>query len=140
MYYNELKRITDVMQKFCGIWDLPVPAELNQVKHFVEEANTRLKFKLPDDYIDFLKECNGLEFDGYIIYGTDNFLENQANYKCISKQYLIFAEYDIGWFCMRKSDRSFWELDKPSGREMQQFLCAGDMIKHILFLANRADS
>ncbi len=47
------------------------------------------------------------------------FLENQDDYECISKQYFIFGEHDIGWFYMRKSDGSFWELDKPSGREMQ---------------------
>ena len=140
MYSGELSRISDIMQRFRSVWDLPAPAEPNQIKHFVEAASAVLKFKLPDEYIGFLQECDGLEFDGYIIYGTDNFLENQADYEYISKQYIIFAEYDIGWFGMKKSDGSFWELDKPSGREMQQFLCAGDMIKHILFsAANRAD-
>lgn len=141
MYSSELSRISDIMQRFHGVWDLPPTAKPNQIKHFVEVVSAVLKFKLPDEYIGFLQECDGLEFDGYIIYGIDNFLENQADYEYISKRYIIFSEYDIGWFCMRKSDSSFWELDKPSGREIQQFLCARDMIKHILFLvANRADS
>lgn len=140
VYSNELKRITGAMQKFCSVWDLPAPAASNQIEQFAKEVWMVLKCVLPEDYIVFLHECNGLEFDGSIIYGTDNFLENQADYGCISKQYLILAEYDIGWFCMKKSDSSFWELDKPSGREIQQFLCAGDMIKSILFwAANRAD-
>ena len=67
------------------------------------------------------------------IYGTNNFLENQADYEYISKQYIYFLQSTtFGWFGMKKSDGSFWELDKPSGREMQQFLCAGDMIRYIL--------
>ena len=141
MYSGELRKIANIMQGFRGVWDLPSPATSNQINNFIEDTNTALQLKLPDDYIGFLKKCDGFEFDGYIIYGTNNFLENQADYEYISKQYIIFAEYDIGWFGMKKSDGSFWELDKPSGREMQQFLCAGDMIKHILSsAANRADS
>ena len=103
-----------------------------QIKRRTIEVRTALNLTLPDEYIKFLKECDGLEFDGYIIYGTDHFLENQADYEDIAKQHIIFAEYDTGWFCMKKSDGSFWELDKPSGQEMQQFLCAGDMIRYIL--------
>lgn len=105
MYYRELRKIINVMQGFCDIWDLPAPIERNKVEYLIGEVSTALKFKLPDDYVEFLKE------------------------------------YDIGWFCMKKSGSSFWVLDKPSGREMQQFLCAGDMIKHILFwAASRADT
>lgn len=116
MYYRELRKIINVMQGFCDIWDLPAPVERNKVEYLIGEVSTALKFKLPDDYVEFLKEYDGLEFDGYIIYGTDNFLENQADYECISKQYLIFAEYDIDWFCMRKSDRSGNWINRLDGR------------------------
>lgn len=141
MYSGELRKIANIMQGFHGVWDLPSPATSNQINNFIEDTNTALQLKLPDDYIGFLKKCDGIEFDGYIIYGTNNFLENQADCEYISKKYFIFAEYDIGWFCMKKSDGSFWELDKPSGQEMQQFLCAGDMIRYILSsAANLTDS
>ena len=141
MYAEALKPITDTMRKFPGVWDLPDTAGADKIKRLAIEVRTALNLSLPDEYITFLKECDGLEFDGYIIYGTDHFLETQADYEDIAKQHIIFAEYDTGWFCMKKSDGSFGELDKPSGQEMRQFLCAGDMIRHILSsAANRADS
>lgn len=132
MYSDELRKIADIMQTLYGICDLPASADPNKIENFVEKTRTVLRSDLPKDFIDFLRECDGLEFDGYIIYGTDNFLDSQDDYEYISKQYIIFGEYDIGWFCMRKSDSSFWELDKPSGQEMQQFLSVKSMIKHIL--------
>ena len=132
MYAEALKPITDTMRKFPGVWDLPDAAGADKINRLTIDVRTALNLTLPDEYIKFLKECDGLEFDGYIIYGTDHFWENQADYEDIAKQHIIFAEYDTGWFCMKKSDGSFWELDKPSGQEMQQFLCAGDMIRYIL--------
>ena len=108
MYAEALKPITDTMRKFPGVWDLPDAAGADKIKRLTIEVRTALNLTLPDEYIKFLKECDGLEFDGYIIYGTNNFLENQADYEYISKQYIIFAEYDIGWFGMKKSDGSFW--------------------------------
>lgn len=83
MYSGELRKIANIMQGFRGVWDLPSPATSNQINNFIEDTNTALQLKLPDDYIGFLKKCDGFEFDGYIIYGTNNFLENQADYEYI---------------------------------------------------------
>ena len=102
MYAEALKPITDTMRKFPGVWDLPDAAGADKIKRLTIEVRTALNLTLPDEYIKFLKECDGLEFDGYIIYGTDHFLENQADYEDIAKQHIIFAEYDTGWFCMKK--------------------------------------
>lgn len=101
MYAEALKPITDTMRKFPGVWDLPDAAGADKIKRLTIEVRTALNLTLPDEYIKFLKECDGLEFDGYIIYGTDHFLENQADYEDIAKQHIIFAEYDTGWFCMK---------------------------------------
>ena len=76
MYAEALKPITDTMRKFPGVWDLPDAAGADKIKRLTIEVRTALNLTLPDEYIKFLKECDGLEFDGYIIYGTDHFLEN----------------------------------------------------------------
>ena len=91
MYAEALKPITDTMRKFPGVWDLPDAAGADKIKRLTIEVRTALNLTLPDEYIKFLKECDGLEFDGYIIYGTDHFLENQADYEDIAKQHIIFA-------------------------------------------------
>lgn len=73
MYAEALKPITDTMRKFPGVWDLPDAAGADKIKRLTIEVRTALNLTLPDEYIKFLKECDGLEFDGYIIYGTDHF-------------------------------------------------------------------
>ena len=91
MYAEALKPITDTMRKFPGVWDLPDAAGADKIKRLTIEVRTALNLTLPDEYIKFLKECDGLEFDGYIIYGTDHFLENQADYEDIAKQHIILV-------------------------------------------------
>lgn len=138
MYSGELQKIAVVMRRFYGCEEMPGPARPDSMERLLRQAKKELQRELPQAYTDFLRECDGLECNGYSIYGADDFWENQTICPGIAAQYLLFAEWDIGWFCMKKTDASFWELDKPSGREMRRFPCAGDMLRHILAATARA--
>lgn len=135
MYSGELQTIAAVMRRIYGCEEMPEPAESGSMEHLLRQAKKELQRELPPAYINFLRECNGLECNGHIIYGADDFWKNQTLYPGIAEQYLVFAEWDIGWFCMKKADASFWELDKPSGQEMRLFSSAEDMLRHILAAA-----
>lgn len=105
MYAEALKPITDTMRKFPGVWDLPDAAGADKIKRLTIEVRTALNLTLPDEYIKFLKECDGLEFDGYIIYGTDHFwktkpimrISQSSTLFCGVRHRLVLHE-KIGWF------------------------------------------
>ena len=91
MYAEALKPITDTMRKFPGVWDLPDAAGADKIKRLTIEVRTALNLTLPDEYIKFLKECDGLEFDGYIIYGTIIFWKTKPTMS-ISQSSILFLQ------------------------------------------------
>ncbi|MFP7476947.1 YrhA family protein [Terribacillus saccharophilus] len=89
---------------------------------------------LPYSYITFLKQVNGLDFNGLVIYGVDDYLltntdeldgfistneiwrENKEQ-----KQYIFFADSSIAWYCLDLESNAYVELDKPSGTVMEMY-------------------
>lgn len=105
-------------------------AEEGSIQKLCKEVTDLFQAELPQDYIAFLKECDGFEFNGHILYGTRDFVGNNLDWSDCSDEYLYLAEYDIGWFVMKKEDGTFWEPDKPSGEEQEQFATAVELIKY----------
>ena len=68
-------------------------------------------------------------------YGENNIIENQPDYDYIAEDDIIFAEYDIGWFCMEKSSGKYCELGKPSAQKLQTFDTLEAMLKKVLLLS-----
>ncbi len=83
------------------------PASNEQINILKKTAKEKFNHVLPDQYINFLKTVNGLEFNGFIIYGVDSsLLETESNetvYGYIDsneiwyddehqKQYMFFGE------------------------------------------------
>lgn len=85
------------------------------MERLLRQAKKELQKDLPQAYTDFLRECNGLECNGYSIYGADDFWENQTICPGMAARYLVFAEWDIGWFCMKKTDASSGNWINPRG-------------------------
>lgn len=135
MYQVELDAVKGCKQQYNE--NLSSPADEQEMKRFSEVYYQSYHLEVPRSYLELLGQCNGMEFNGCIIYGTDNFWENQLDYDFLADDYIIFAEYDVGWFCMEKSGGKLCELDKPSAREVQTFDTMEDMIKYVLDLAVR---
>lgn len=91
---------------------------------------------LPETYLDFLKNINGLDFNGLVIYGVDEVLlerevdeevhglivTNELWYENESqKQYIFYADSDVAWYCCDLKESVYVELDKPSGTLIQSF-------------------
>ncbi|PAF34016.1 SMI1 / KNR4 family protein [Terribacillus saccharophilus] len=90
---------------------------------------------LPHSYITFLKQVNGLDFNGLVIYGVDDYLLTNASDELdgfIStneiwrenkeqKQYIFFADSSIAWYCLDLESNTYVELDKPSGTVMETY-------------------
>lgn len=91
--------------------------------------------ELPNSYIEFLKKINGLDFNGLIIYGVDEVLQddeveeiqgfietNEIWYENDwQKQYIFFGDSDTAWYCYDLNENIYVEIDKPSGTLIQSF-------------------
>lgn len=133
MFWNELDMVKMKKHEFCE--ELPDSADDNEIERLSEAFYKACDIDIPREYVEFLRQCNGVEFNGCIIYGSNNIIENQLDYDYIAEDYIIFAEYDMGWFCMEKSSGKYCELDKPSAQEMQMFETLESMLKRVLLLS-----
>ena len=145
MWQDKLEEIKQVSVKFNdtlndGITDKELEALISGVEK-------ELQVSLPEAYIDVLKLINGLEFNGYILYGADKeLLENIPNQRINGlidnnkvwydneweKKYLFLGDSSISWYAYDVESGSYFELDKPSGDEMQEFSCFEEMLEKIL--------
>ena len=102
---------------------------------------------IPNEYIKILKVVNGLEFNGFILYGIDQYLLDEQSNQIINgliennkilyeneweKQYIFLGESNICWYVYDLIECKYYELDRPSGSKMKVFNSLEDMVEEIL--------
>lgn len=102
---------------------------------------------IPEPYIGFLKEVNGLDFNGLVMYGVDEeLLEKETDEEIHGfietnelwyenewqKQYIFLGDSDTAWYCYAPKENVYVELDKPSGTFMQSFKSFDAMLSDAL--------
>ena len=107
-----------------------------EIQMFVEKVRAEIDVELPHEYLRLLELVDGLEFNGFILYGIDHCLllneQNQSIYGLIEynkiwyendwqKNYLFLGESNISWFVYDLDACKYIELDNPSGRENTVF-------------------
>ena len=112
------------------------PASDQQIELLSAMVQKKFHQVLPDQYLNFLRTVNGLEYNGFIFYGVDgSLLEVQAYQKVNGyidnneiwyenewqKQYLFFGESSISWYCLDLNQEVYVELDNPSGDPMYTY-------------------
>ena len=91
------------------------PASIMQINMFEKTVKERFSnMILPKQYVEFLENVNGIEFNGLIIYGVDtDVLDNGLNEEIYGfietneiwyenewqKRYIFFGDSDSGWYC-----------------------------------------
>lgn len=118
-----------------------------EINMFFKKAKAELNVDLPNDYAKILELVNGVEFNGFILYGIDqNLLSIQPNqsinglieYNKIwyenewQKKYIFIGESNISWYVYDFVECKYVELDNPSGRENEVFSSLEYMIEKIL--------
>jgi len=108
--------------------------EINKLNEFIQQKLG--EFLLPNAYIEFLKNVNGLDFNGLVIYGVDEvwldreadedvqgFIETNELWYEIDwhKQYVFLGDSDTALYCFDLKEHVFVELDKPSGTIIESF-------------------
>jgi hypothetical protein len=102
---------------------------------------------IPESYIEFLKNVNGLDFNGLVIYGVDEtLLDNEVEEEVQGfietneiwyendwqKQYIFFGDSDTAWYCYDLNEGVYVELDKPSGTLIKSFDSFDSMVSDAL--------
>ncbi|MCP1493433.1 YrhA family protein [Peribacillus frigoritolerans] len=102
---------------------------------------------IPESYIEFLKNVNGLDFNGLVIYGVDEtLLDNEVDEEVQGfietneiwyendwqKQYIFFGDSDTAWYCYDLNEGVYVELDKPSGTLIKSFDSFDSMVSDAL--------
>ncbi|TXS01876.1 SMI1/KNR4 family protein [Bacillus sp. SH7-1] len=145
MWKNLVLEIEKIEKSFND--KLNTPATDTEIQRLREHAKEKINIDLPREYVEFLKTVNGLDFNGLVLYGVDSslletekdeqicgFIEtNEIWYENeFQKKYLFFGDSNIAWFCKNLSDRTYLELDKPSGTVMNTYNDFNTMLEEAL--------
>ncbi len=119
----------------------------NQLRVFQNEVNKRFNYDLPKEYIDFLEIINGIDHNGLVLYGIDDWINNDINHQQVTgyidtneiwyqneaqKTYLFFGDSNISWYCYDLKNKVYVELDKPSGELEREYQGFNEMIERAL--------
>ncbi|MBY0595892.1 YrhA family protein [Bacillus bingmayongensis] len=92
-----------------------------------------------NEYENFLKIANGLNFNGLFIYNADSndnngFISANEVWRETewNSNYLFFGDSSIAWFCFDVDSHLFLELDKPSGDIMAEYYSFNKMIEQAI--------
>ena len=122
-------------------------AVVNEIQVFLAAVKEEFKLDLPKDYVGILESVNGLEFNGFILYGIDSYLlhtpQNQSVDGLIEsnkmwyenewqKQYIFLGESNSSWYAYDLVDCKYYELDNPSGEKMEVFNSIEDLVEKLL--------
>ncbi|MDM5187378.1 YrhA family protein [Bacillus sp. DX4.1] len=93
-----------------------------------------------NEYENFLKIANGLDFNGLVIYNANPTDDNNGFITANEiwrenewdSNYLFFGDSSIAWFCFDVDSHLFLELDKPSGDIMAEYHSFNEMIEQAI--------
>ncbi len=136
-----------IQQKRLFGENVNIGATEQKIHLFIKTVKDELNIDLPNEYIEVLRIINGMEFNGFILYGVDQrLLDEQQNEKIYglieynklwyenewNKQYIFLGESNISWYVYDLTANKFCELDNPSGTEMEKFNNLDHMVEKLL--------
>ena len=75
MWKNDLESIRQEMETYQELVNNgALEVELSK---FQTEVKKRLSITLPDDYLNYLRCNNGIEFNGFVLYSIDEYILNE---------------------------------------------------------------
>lgn len=145
MWREKLEEIVCEEKKYGN--KLNKGANEKEIQLLIDRVRDELQFILPEEYINILKVINGLEYNGFILYGIDEELlerefEQSINGLIDNNQvwydnewehpYIFLGDSSISWYVYDTERGKYYELDKPSGREMKVFSKLEDLLDIML--------
>lgn len=133
-----IENLTEVQNSLKDDYDeeINVGATVNEINRFKEKIGRLVQGEIPQEFFDLINKVNGLEYNGFILYGIDeNLLDSTPNqdiyglleYNKIwyenehQKEYFFWGESNISWYVYKFQSQKYYELDNPSGREIKSY-------------------
>ena len=141
-YIDKIKEEKNIYGEMIneGAEDAAIKTLNNKLKHCFD-------LEIPQGYAAILKYVNGLEFNGYILYGIDEENGNNCSNQLIhgimemnsiwyenenQKSYLFLGESNISWYVYKIDTCEYFELDNPSGSVLEKYNSFEEMFNHML--------
>lgn len=127
--------------------EVNIGATEEEIETFFKEVKAVLDVDLPNEYAKILEAVNGLEFNGFILYGIDQHLLSEQPNQSINgliennefwyenewqKKYIFIGESGISWYVYDLEKCKYVELDNPSGEKNEVFSNLECMVEKIL--------
>ncbi len=68
MWEDNLKKVIDEKKMYDE--EVNSGASKEEIARLIEEANKKLNVEIPKEYLDIISKINGIEFNGFILYGV----------------------------------------------------------------------
>lgn len=146
MWNEKLKQVQNLRNTYYASCANPgVPLDI--IKSWIVRVQETIGVKPPDDLTDVLLLTNGIEWNGYILYGVDRdsfptppeysvyglIEQNEIWYEVEEQRaYLFLGEGSISWYVYEITTGRYLELDNPSGREIGTFPSFSEMFEKLL--------
>ncbi len=114
-----------------------------EINIFLNEIKGSFDIEKLSPYAEVLRRVNGVEFNGFILYGIDENLLENAPKQTINgfidnnevwheddwgTEYIFFGDSSISWYVYDLNKDKYYELDKPSGDVIEEFNNINNMI------------
>ncbi len=140
---EKINRIKEIENQFNQ--DFPKPIEESKIEEFKEIFLDFFKIEVDEEFLDFLKICDGLDFNGFQIYSSYNhtikkvlygiFENNELWYEVPDfKKYVFFAESGQDLFVFNKESKKYELLDRYCGDLIKTYNSFNNMLLYILKL------
>lgn len=134
MWKAHLEKIRKIEQSFGD--DLNAGASLKKIEKLKKAAKKKFDYDLPGQYIEFLKATDGIEFNGFIIYGTDDkdngfISQNKFWQENDIEGYIFFGTSSISWYVYEYKTKLFYDMD-ASETKYETFSCFDELADKIL--------
>lgn len=108
--------------------DPPAAATEDALAVLQQRSRAELNADPPEEYLNFLRVTDGLNWDGLFLYGTDDnpknsFVEQNLDWRSYEKHnsYLIFGDGDISLYAYNLIEKRYELQDRSSGTVLETF-------------------
>ena len=145
MWNSELKKVVDILKRYNK--EINIGCSSNDLECLGKKWRVEMHSKLPKDYLSVISQLNGIDFNGFVLYGfnTGSTKEElpQRVYDIIdmnkewyknkyNEEYIFLGESNTSWYVYKIDDGTFLELDSPSAEIMERFSTFEEMFKFFL--------
>lgn len=133
MWRELLEEVGELRVRF-GLSRVAPGAPAEVLLAWADRVREVLGVRPPREWLDVLGQVNGLEWNGFLLYGVDRACfappgevyglieQNEIWYEVDSQRdFLFLGESSISWYVYQIKTGRYLELDNPSGREAAAF-------------------